>query len=226
MSAIVVFMQIFGNVADMAAASPMFWSFSRDKAVCPRVDIFVQGERESFSFSFSILQFVPIVEKARSSNKLTNTLYCLVHYHIGSSLPNQHWKPHRFQRCSFTGHVHLLHSYRMETPLLLYRHLAGAIQVPRENDSPYEPDNNFGRRLVWGPWQIPGIFGIVVSSVDVIYLTVALFWPFWPSEYSVSSKNTNYNFLIIGAVTTFAIVYYVVHSKTRIYGPVVEITSP
>jgi choline transport protein len=33
MGVVITFMQIFGNVADMAAASRMFWSFSRDKAV-------------------------------------------------------------------------------------------------------------------------------------------------------------------------------------------------
>jgi choline transport protein len=41
MGAVIIFMQIFGNVADMAAASRMFWAFSRDKAV-PGWKFFVQ----------------------------------------------------------------------------------------------------------------------------------------------------------------------------------------
>jgi choline transport protein len=41
MGAVIIFMQIFGNVADMAAASRMLWAFSRDKAV-PGWSFFVQ----------------------------------------------------------------------------------------------------------------------------------------------------------------------------------------
>ena len=33
MGVVIIFMQIFGNVADMAAASRMLWAYSRDKAV-------------------------------------------------------------------------------------------------------------------------------------------------------------------------------------------------
>jgi choline transport protein len=41
MGAVITFMQIFGNVADMAAASRMFWAFSRDRAV-PGWSFFVE----------------------------------------------------------------------------------------------------------------------------------------------------------------------------------------
>ena len=41
MGAVIIFMQIFGNVADMAAASRMLWAFARDKAV-PGWNFFVK----------------------------------------------------------------------------------------------------------------------------------------------------------------------------------------
>ena len=50
MGAVIIFMQIFGNVADMAAASRMLWDFSRDKAVPAR-----QGTFANFRWPRSFL---------------------------------------------------------------------------------------------------------------------------------------------------------------------------
>jgi choline transport protein len=113
-------------------------------------------------------------------------------------------------------------SYLMASGLLLYRRLTGAIAVPGVDDSPYEPVNNVGRRLVWGPWRIPGIWGILINLISVIYLIVALFWSFWPSYYPVTAENMNYNILIIGATLLLSIVYYVVHARKEYTGPIVE----
>ena len=71
-------------------------------------------------------------------------------------------------------------SYLIASGLLVYRWLTGAIAAPGGQDSPYEPVNNVGRRLVWGPWRIPGLLGILINAFSVIYLTVAVFWSFWP----------------------------------------------
>lgn len=111
----------------------------------------------------------------------------------------------------------------MATGLLLYRRLKGSIQQPNSEDSPEEPVNNVGRRLVWGSWRLPGIFGIAVNAFSCIYLTIALFWSFWPSYLPVTAENMNYNSLIFGAIVITAIVYYIVRGKREYTGPVVEI---
>ena len=117
-------------------------------------------------------------------------------------------------------------SYLMATGLLLYRRLKGDIKVRSPDDSPQEPVNNVGRRLVWGPWRIPGVLGIAVNAFSCIYLTVALFWSFWPSYLPVSAENMNYNVLLIGATLLTAIVYYLVRGRREYTGPVVEVNYP
>jgi choline transport protein len=113
-------------------------------------------------------------------------------------------------------------SYLMASGLLLYRRLTGAIVLPDMGDSPYEPVNNVGRRLVWGSWRISGILGILINAASVIYLTIALFWSFWPSFYPVTAENMNYNVLIIGATLLLSIIYYIFHAKKEYTGPIVE----
>ena len=114
-------------------------------------------------------------------------------------------------------------SYLMATALLLYRRLDGSIKVRNTDDPLEEPVNNVGRRLVWGPWRIPGVIGIAVNAFSVMYLTVALFWSFWPSVLPVTAANMNYNVLLIGAVVLIAVVYYLVRGKKEYTGPVVEV---
>ncbi|KIN05299.1 hypothetical protein OIDMADRAFT_39600 [Oidiodendron maius Zn] len=201
MGAVIIFMQIFGNVADMAAASRMLWAFSRDKAV-PGWSFFVQLDKRT-SLPIRCIIFSIIV----------SALLSLIN--IGSST-------------AFNDVVALVTSgyytsYLMATALLLYRRLTGSINVRGPNDSPEEPVNNVGRRLVWGPWRIPGALGVVINAFSCIYLIVALFWSFWPSELPVTAENMNYNVLLIGTVVLVAVVYYLIRGRKEYTGPVVEI---
>ena len=77
---------------------------------------------------------------------------------------------------------------------------------------------------MWGPWHIPGIWGIAVNTFAILYLVVALFWSFWPSTLPVTAANMNYNILIFGGVVLLAAVYYFVIARHTYTGPVVEHT--
>ncbi|PCG88272.1 Amino acid/polyamine transporter I [Penicillium occitanis (nom. inval.)] len=200
MRSIIAVMQIFGNIADMAAASRMWWAFARDKAI-PGWSFFLKLDSRTSLPVRSILFTVTV-----------SVLLSLIS--IGSTT-------------AFNDIVALVtsgyySSYLMASGLLLYRRLTGAIVLPDMGDSPYEPVNNVGRRLVWGPWRIPGILGILINAVSVIYLTIALFWSFWPSFYPVTAENMNYNVLIIGATLLLSIIYYIFHAKKEYTGPIVE----
>ncbi|KAE8552117.1 hypothetical protein TMatcc_002128 [Talaromyces marneffei ATCC 18224] len=200
MGAIIAVMQTFGNVADMAAASRMWWAFARDKAI-PGWSFFLKLDSRT-SLPMRCILFTVIV----------SALLSLIS--IGSTT-------------AFNDIVALVtsgyySSYLMASGLLLYRRLTGAIVMPGMEDSPYEPVNNVGRRLVWGPWRIPGILGVLVNAFSVIYLTVALFWSFWPSYYPVTAENMNYNILIIGATLLLSIAYYIFHARKEYTGPIIE----
>ncbi|KUL81939.1 hypothetical protein ZTR_10359 [Talaromyces verruculosus] len=200
MASIIAVMQIFGNIADMAAASRMWWAFARDKAI-PGWSFFLKLDSRTSLPVRSILFTVTV-----------SVLLSLIS--IGSTT-------------AFNDIVALVtsgyySSYLMASGLLLYRRLTGAIVLPDMGDPPYEPVNNVGRRLVWGPWRIPGILGILINAFSVIYLTIALFWSFWPSFYPVTAENMNYNVLIIGATLLLSVMYYIFHAKKEYTGPIVE----
>ena len=112
-------------------------------------------------------------------------------------------------------------SYFIALSLLLYRRCTGAIRKPHDEDQ--DVVNNVGKRLVWGPWRIPGIWGIAINSVALAYLALALFWSFWPPEAAVTAKDMNYNVLVFGGVMLVAVLYYVIWGKATYSGPVVEV---
>ena len=83
--------------------------------------------------------------------------------------------------------------------------------------------NNVGKKLVWGPWHIVGLPGIMINVLALAFLAVALFWSFWPPESLVTAANMNYNILVFGGVMLIAIVYYLAWGRQRYTGPVIEV---
>ena len=53
------------------------------------------------------------------------------------------------------------------------------------SDSPPQADIGHGTvvaqaRLIWGPWHLPGIFGIINNAYACIYMIFVIFWSVWP----------------------------------------------
>lgn len=80
-----------------------------------------------------------------------------------------------------------------------------------------------GAELVWGPWRIKGIWGILNNSFAVVYLTIILFFSFWPPVIPVTAATMNYSSLVTGTVFIFSIVYYFLWAKKDYQGPIVEV---
>ena len=55
------------------------------------------------------------------------------------------------------------------------------------------------------------------------YLTVMVFFSFWPIERPVTVENMNYAVLATGAVVIVSLVYYLVWAKRVYTGPVIEV---
>lgn len=111
-------------------------------------------------------------------------------------------------------------SYLMAIGLLLYRRLTGSIRNSEQDFD--ESADDATRRWVWGPWHVPGIWGVLVNIIGCCYLIIALFWSFWPSELPVAPDNMNYNCVIFGGVIILATVYYLVYGHKEYVGPIVE----
>ena len=112
-------------------------------------------------------------------------------------------------------------SYLVATTLLLWRRCTGAIHTGQHHES-NSIVNNVGKELVWGPWRIKGLLGILINLTACLYLILALFWSFWPSETPVTAANMNYNCLIFGAVILLATAYYWLVARTEYKGPIIE----
>lgn len=111
-------------------------------------------------------------------------------------------------------------SYLMASGFLLYRRSTGGI-LPRHMSLAGKDSDE--AKLLFGPWYIPGTYGIAVNAFACIYLTVLIFFCMWPSELPVTAKNMNYTALVTAVVTASSIGYYHFWARHIYTGPVVEV---
>ena len=58
---------------------------------------------------------------------------------------------------------------------------------------------------MWGPWRIPGMYGIINNGFACTYVVVIIFFSLWPSGQFVDAGNMN-NFVSF-TVAMFGVVY-------------------
>lgn len=121
----------------------------------------------------------------------------------------------------------LFSSYILTSSLLLYRRCTGAIlpagQAFETSTPSITPDGM--QRVYWGPWKIPGAFGIANNAFACVYLTFVFFFSFWPTASTVNAATMNYSILVTGVIALFSTVYYLVWAKHSYHGPVIETDS-
>lgn len=83
--------------------------------------------------------------------------------------------------------------------------------------------NTVGAELVWGPWHIPGVWGIMNNVFACIYLIIVFFFSFWPPGTPVGPETMNYSILVTSVVAAFSVIYYLVWARREYDGPVVEL---
>jgi len=111
-------------------------------------------------------------------------------------------------------------SYMAVAGLLLYRRCTG--EIGHSNDSNTEMVNTAGARLVWGPFHLPGVWGVLVNTFALIYMSIAVFFSFWPPSWVVTVDTMNFSVVGTFGVILLSLIYYVLRAR-RIYdGPIVE----
>lgn len=128
-------------------------------------------------------------------------------------------------------------SYFIVCSLLLWRRVTGRIQpyipdtVDRESNVNHITSkwglDDLGAEVVqpelrWGPWQIPGIWGVMNNVYACLYILFVLFWSFWPPNFPATPQNMNYSVLMTGVVISFSIVYYFLWGEKQYPGPLLE----
>lgn len=114
-------------------------------------------------------------------------------------------------------------SYIITESLLLWRRVTGAIRSPREHYGGGH-DNGEPNQLVWGPFHLPGMFGIIVNTFAVVFGLIIFFFSFWPVATPVTAAHMNFSVLMTGSVVLFAIFYYLIWARHTYKGPIVEVT--
>ena len=231
MAAIVTVMEICATTSSLAAASRQFWSFSRDHGV-PGWKLFSKVSACSICFLLAwpslaygrgnaqlqlTLDIVQKVEQRTSVpiyavglTALISVLLSLINF--GSSTV--------FEELVSLAIAGLYSSYLVATTLLLYRRCTGGIHL--YHDSETTLTNTIGAALTWGPWHIPGVFGIMLNVFVCAFLAAAWFFSFWPSDRAISASTMNYNCLVWGSVVLFSLAYYIIWGRKDYSGPIVE----
>ncbi|KAE8397972.1 amino acid/polyamine transporter I [Aspergillus pseudonomiae] len=114
----------------------------------------------------------------------------------------------------------LFSSYLIAAALLLYHRLTGGI---RHCGDTMLVVNTTGAPLSWGPFHIPRKWGIATNAFTVCYLTIAVIFSFWPSDVHVNVSSMNWAIAPTGGTVLFGILYYITHAKGTFTGPVVEV---
>lgn len=77
-------------------------------------------------------------------------------------------------------------------------------------------------QLYWGPWHIPGIWGIINNAYACVYMVFVIFWSVWPPSTPVDPASMNYSVLVTGGVILFSIFWYYVRGRKEYRGPLLE----
>jgi amino acid transporter len=211
----------------LAAASRQLWSFSRDRGV--------PGWRwwkQVRFYSFALRERKGRRERKKSADQHTikqvsttrhlpvnaillsvtiSTLLGLIN--LGSTLAM-----YDVVSLAVSG-IYL--SYLVVAILLLIRRVQGYIY--QSSDSEDELVNVPGAKLVWGPFHCPGVLGIVVNALAVAYITIVVFFSFWPSLMNPTAEEMNWAILGVGATMFLTMIYFVFRARHVYTGPVVEL---
>lgn len=199
MAAVVVVMSFSATTGCLASTSRLYWAFARDRGL--------PGWR--------VLSRTSARTSIPSCAVATTTAVAIVLslVNIGNA-------------AAFNGVISisvagLFGSYLVASSLLLYRRLRGDIHqaVPASEDV---LTNTVDSSLTWGPWRLPGIWGVANNIFSCVYLVFIFFFCFWPSTREVTPQNMNWAVLVFGVVIIFSMVYYAAWGRKVYSGPIIE----
>lgn len=117
-------------------------------------------------------------------------------------------------------------SYFLPSALLLWRRTTGQMAPYGSQITVTEvvdgDESVVRQRLVWGPWRVPGILGILNNAYACLYMIFAVFWSFWPAATPTTAKTMNYSVVVTCGVIIFSIVWYLIIGHKQYKGPGVD----
>ncbi|PVH98102.1 amino acid transporter [Periconia macrospinosa] len=206
MTGIIIVLEFCSAMGCLAAASRMTWSFARDRGL-PFARVLSMIDKRTT---------IPVV----AILVVTTFSGLLALINIGNSV-------------AFNGTISLVLegfyiSYLLAIGLLLWRRVRGDMDNPNSSlmafSSSSSQDESYDRKLTWGPWRLKGHFGTVNNIVACCYLTLMVFFSFWPNQFRIEDpEQMNWAVLVTGGVAIFSVGYYLIYAKLSYKGPVVEV---
>ncbi|KAL8779351.1 MAG: hypothetical protein Q9194_001486 [Teloschistes cf. exilis] len=197
MICIIIIMMICASIAFLATSSRIVFAFGRDRGL-------------PFSRTMATVQSSTAIPlHAIFVMALVSCLIGLIN--IGSATA--------FNAVISLGVSSLYSSYVLTEALLLYHRIRGTIRSPSQMSNSTWHANE----LVWGPFHVPGIWGILLNTFAVGYGIIVIIFSVFPQVVNPDPAHMNYSCLVTGAIMLFAVVYYFVYARKVYSGPVVEI---
>ncbi|KAM0548062.1 hypothetical protein ACHAPJ_010120 [Fusarium lateritium] len=203
MASLIIVMTLSAIVGVIAATSRMFWAFARDRGL---------------PFWSTLSKVDPWTHVPVWAITITSIISCLIHLiNIGSSVV--------YNAIISVAVSGLYSSYLISASLLLYRRCGKGFKMPDPTVLPALADTDAGEgtALAWGPWHVPGIFGIINNTFACLFMLIIWFFSFWPPQTPVEAESMNYASLMTGGVFLFSVVYYLAWAKKVYKGPQMEV---
>jgi choline transport protein len=89
-------------------------------------------------------------------------------------------------------------------------------------DSDDEITGVINARLMWGPFHLPRILGIVNNAYACCYMVFVIFWSVWPPSTPVTASTMNYSVVVTGGVMILSGIWYYVRAKDVYKGPLID----
>ncbi|KAL8716326.1 MAG: hypothetical protein Q9220_000231 [cf. Caloplaca sp. 1 TL-2023] len=200
MIGVCLLISFFAVTVQLTTSSRMYWSFAGDKGL--------PFSKYISHYPFEIRQGSTVPLNAIALSTLVACLLALIN--IGSSVA--------FNDVISLTISGLYSSYLICLTLLLWRRSTNFIKSSAHESTDLS-DGIDNMRLIWGPFHLPGVWGIINNGVAWVFTVITLFFSFFPPATPVTPATMNYNALVFGSVVLFSIIYYSVYAKDHFRGP-------
>jgi hypothetical protein len=78
-----------------------------------------------------------------------------------------------------------------------------------------------GEHIPYGPWTL-GPFGIAINIASICFLTIAIFFSFFPQGLPVTPQNMNWSIVVFSGELILGLLWYAFYGRKVYHGPIVE----
>jgi choline transport protein len=108
--------------------------------------------------------------------------------------------------------------------VLLYRRVGKGFKDPDPSAKPCLAEGPDGEvSIAWGPWHLPGMFGVINNILAIMFLIIVWFFAFWPPMAETTGENMNWAVLMTGSIMLFSTAYYFLRANKQYQGPIFEV---